>query len=120
VGIPCGFRRWRNDAVVSPATTGRDSALCGSKRAASGSDAHADDAIVPARAQKTLVQFDWKRAHGLERARVEQVGRCAEPHRAQRRPVGPVGTGNTHLATALGIEAIKRSLSITPPTWSER
>jgi hypothetical protein len=28
-------------------------------------------------AHKTLAQFDWKRAHGLERARVEELGRCA-------------------------------------------
>jgi CheY-like chemotaxis protein len=26
---------------------------------------------------KTLAQFDWRRAHGLERARVEDLGRCA-------------------------------------------
>jgi DNA replication protein DnaC len=60
-------------------------------------------------AQKTLAQFDWKRAHGLERARVEELGRCAWI--AESRNVvllGPVGTGKTHLATALGIEAIKR------------
>jgi DNA replication protein DnaC len=32
-------------------------------------------ARLPAR--KTLSQFDWRRAHGLERARVEDLARCA-------------------------------------------
>jgi len=58
---------------------------------------------------KTLAQFDWRRAHGLERTRVEDLGRCAWIP-ASRNVVflGPVGTGKTHLATALAIEAIKR------------
>jgi DNA replication protein DnaC len=60
-------------------------------------------------AQKTLAQFDWKRAHGLERARVEELGRCAWITESRNVVLlGPVGTGKTHLATALGIEAIKR------------
>jgi DNA replication protein DnaC len=60
-------------------------------------------------APKTLAQFDWKRAHGLERARVEDLGRCAWIPAARNVVfVGPVGTGKTHLATALAIEAIKR------------
>lgn len=64
-------------------------------------------AKLPAR--KTLSQFDWRRAHGLERARVEDLARCAWLDAARNIVlVGPVGTGKTHLATALGIEAIKR------------
>ena len=31
-------------------------------------------------AQKTLAQFDWKRAHGLERARVEELGAAPGSH----------------------------------------
>jgi len=59
-------------------------------------------------AQKTLSQFDWRRAHGLERSRVEDLGRCAWIPAARNVVLlGPVGTGKTHLATALGIEAIK-------------
>jgi len=64
-------------------------------------------ARLPAR--KTLSQFDWRRAHGLERARVEDLAHCAWIPAARNVVlVGPVGTGKTHLATALGIEAIKR------------
>ncbi|MDP9151164.1 MAG: ATP-binding protein, partial [Myxococcota bacterium] len=45
-------------------------------------------------AQKTLAQFDWKRAHGLERARVEELGRCAWIPTARNVVLlGPVGTG---------------------------
>ena len=63
-------------------------------------------ARLPAR--KTLSQFDWRRAHGLERARIEELGRCAWIPLARNVVfLGPVGTGKTHLATALGIEAIK-------------
>jgi DNA replication protein DnaC len=64
-------------------------------------------ARLPAR--KTLTQFDWRRAHGLDRARVLELGRCAWIASARNVVfVGPVGTGKTHLATALGIEAIKQ------------
>jgi DNA replication protein DnaC len=63
-------------------------------------------ARLPSR--KTLSQFDWKRSHGLERARVEDLGRCAWIPTARNVVfLGSVGTGKTHLATALGIEAIK-------------
>lgn len=68
-------------------------------------------ARLPAR--KTLSQFDWRRAHGLERARIEDLARCAWIPAARNVVlVGPVGTGKTHLAIALGIEAIKRGHNV--------
>ncbi|WP_394820513.1 IS21-like element helper ATPase IstB [Pendulispora albinea] len=58
---------------------------------------------------KTMSQFDWRRPHGLERARVEDLARGAWIPTARNIVIlGPVGTGKTHLAIALAIEAIKR------------
>lgn len=64
-------------------------------------------ARLPAR--KTLTQFDWRRAHGLERVRVEDLAQ-GNWITGSRNVVllGPVGTGKTHIAIALAIEAIKR------------
>lgn len=64
-------------------------------------------ARLPAR--KTLAQFDWRRAHGVERPRLEELARCAWVPAARNVVLlGPVGTGKTHLAIALAIEAIRR------------
>jgi len=63
-------------------------------------------ARLPAR--KTLSQFDWRRAHGLERARIEDLARCSWIPAARNVVlVNPVGTGKTHVVIALGIEAIE-------------
>lgn len=64
-------------------------------------------ARLPSR--KSLTQFDWKRPHGLERARVEDLARCAWVT-APRNIVllGPVGTAKTHLAIAFAMEAMRR------------
>ena len=67
-------------------------------------------ARLPAR--KTLAQFDWRRPHGLARNRIEELAR-GEWISAARNVVllGPVGTGKTHLAIALAIEAMRRGHS---------
>ena len=63
-------------------------------------------ARLPAR--KTLAQFDWRRPHGLSRHKVEELARCAWVEAAHNVVLlGPVGTGKTHLAIALAIEAIR-------------
>jgi len=76
-------------------------------------------ARLPAR--KTLTQFDWRRAHGLERARVEELARCAWIDSARNVVlVGPVGTGKTHLAIGLAIRACQaghRVLFATAADW---
>lgn len=63
-------------------------------------------ARLPAR--KTLAQFDWRRPHGLSKHKVEELARCAWVEAAHNVVLlGPVGTGKTHLAIALAIEAIR-------------
>ncbi len=64
-------------------------------------------ARLPAR--KTLAQFDWRRGHGVERARVEALARCEWVAKARNIVMlGPVGTGKTHLAIALAMAAMAR------------
>jgi len=65
------------------------------------------EAHFPAR--KTLDQFDFGFQPDLDRDKLVRLTRCEWIPSAQ--PVlfaGPVGTGKTHLAIALGIEATKR------------
>ncbi len=60
-------------------------------------------------APKTLAQFDWRRAHGVERPRIENLARCEWVSTARNVVLlGPVGTGKTHLAIALTMAAIGR------------
>lgn len=69
-------------------------------------------ARLPSR--KTLSQFDWSRPHGLDARRVDDLARCNWIETARNIVLlGPVGTGKTHLAIALTIEAIRRSHNAT-------
>ena len=58
---------------------------------------------------RTLDQFDFDLQPHVERDRIIRLSRCEWVRSAE--PIllaGPVGTGKTHLAIALGIEATKR------------
>lgn len=58
---------------------------------------------------RTLDQFDFALQPGLDRDHIVRLARCDWVSAAE--PIllaGPVGTGKTHLAIALGIEATKR------------
>jgi DNA replication protein DnaC len=58
--------------------------------------------------RKTIGDFDAK-AVGVEAALVAQLASCAFVDRGDNVAIlGPVGTGKTHLAIALGIEACRR------------
>lgn len=58
---------------------------------------------------KTLDQFDFTIAEGLDAAQIAELARGGWVERAQNVLLaGPIGTGKTHLAIALGIEAARQ------------
>ena len=58
---------------------------------------------------KTLDEFDWAAAPGISRPKLLELASCDFIRHAQDVViVGPIGTGKTHLATALGVCAAKK------------
>ena len=58
---------------------------------------------------KTLDQIDWDALSGVPRPKIAELSTCAFVERAEDVVIaGPVGTGKTHLAIALGVEAARR------------
>lgn len=58
---------------------------------------------------KTLDQFDWASAEGIDKAQFASLARCDFLTTADNLLfVGPIGTGKTHLAIALGVEAARQ------------
>lgn len=58
---------------------------------------------------KTLDQFDFSAADGIDAAQVSELARGGWIERAENVLLaGPIGTGKTHLAIALGIEAARQ------------
>jgi DNA replication protein DnaC len=58
---------------------------------------------------KTLEQIDWQALQGVSRPKLAELASCAYLDRAEDVVfAGPIGTGKTHLAIALGIEAARR------------
>jgi DNA replication protein DnaC len=58
---------------------------------------------------KTLDEFDWAAAAGISRPKLLELAGCDFIRHAQDVViVGPIGTGKTHLATALGVCAAKK------------
>ena len=58
---------------------------------------------------KTLDEFDWAAAPGISRPKLLELASCDFIRHAQDVViVGPIGTGKTHLATALGVEAARQ------------
>jgi DNA replication protein DnaC len=62
---------------------------------------------------KTLEGFDFAAADGLDAAQVSRLARCEWVKKAENVILaGPIGTGKTHLAISLGIEAAKQRFHV--------
>lgn len=58
---------------------------------------------------KTLDQIDWKALQGVSRPKLLELASSSFLDRAEDVVIaGPVGTGKSHLAIALGVEAARR------------
>lgn len=58
---------------------------------------------------KTLDQIDWTALSGVSRLKIAELSSCAYIEGAENIVIaGPIGTGKTHLAIALGVEAARR------------
>jgi DNA replication protein DnaC len=58
---------------------------------------------------KTLDQIDWQKLSGISRPQILELSSCDYIEHAEAVIfAGPIGTGKTHLATALGVEAARR------------
>ena len=58
---------------------------------------------------KTLDQLDWDALQGVERPQLAQLTTCEYIEHGEDIVIaGPIGTGKTHLAIALGVEATRR------------
>jgi len=58
---------------------------------------------------KTLDQLDWGALQGIQPAQVVELASCAYLERGDDIVIaGPIGTGKSHIAIALGVEAARR------------
>lgn len=74
----------------------------GRSLALSGCDSH-----------KTLAQFDFLAAPGVNRLLIQDLATCAFiPRHENLLLCGPTGVGKSHLANALGVEALKRTFRV--------
>lgn len=62
---------------------------------------------------KTLAQFDFSAAPGVNRTLIQDLATCAfVPRHENILLCGPTGVGKSHLANAVAIEALKRDLRV--------
>ncbi len=62
---------------------------------------------------KTLDQIDWQALSGVSRPKILELASCEYLKRAEAVVLaGPIGTGKTHLAIALGVEAARRRFRV--------
>ena len=62
---------------------------------------------------KTLDQLDWDALRGVSRQKILELATCEYVSRAQDIILaGPIGTGKTHVAISLGVEAARRRFRV--------
>ena len=62
---------------------------------------------------KTLEQIEWDALQGVSRPKLLELASCRFVEAAEDMVIaGPIGTGKTHLAIALGVEAAKRRIPV--------
>lgn len=62
---------------------------------------------------KTLDQIDWNALQGISRPKIAELATCGYIDKKEAIIfAGPIGTGKTHLATGLGVEACRRGLKV--------
>ena len=62
---------------------------------------------------KTLDQIDWQALSGISRPQILELASCDYIEHAEAVVfAGPIGTGKTHLAIALGVEAARRRFHV--------
>jgi len=63
--------------------------------------------------QKTLDQVQWDDLHGVDRKQVVELASCGYLELGENVVIaGPIGTGKSHLAIALGLEAARRRFRV--------
>ncbi len=63
--------------------------------------------------QKTLEQIDWTALAGISRPKIQELASCAFVDACEDVVIaGPIGTGKTHLAIAMGVEAARRRIPV--------
>jgi len=63
---------------------------------------------------KTLDQMEWEALKGISRTRLLELASCAYLNRAEDVILaGPIGTGKTHIAIGLGVEAARRRFRVS-------
>jgi len=63
---------------------------------------------------KTLDQLEWKLLQGISRPKLLELASCEYLNRAEDVILaGPIGTGKTHIAIGLGVEAARRRFRVS-------
>jgi len=63
---------------------------------------------------KTLDQLDWEALKGISRPKLLELASCAYLNQAEDVIMaGPIGTGKTHIAIGLGVEAARRRFRVS-------